>query len=94
MIKINNYAIRARHSAGADGGERVVQHLEEEVFDHHVAQASGAVLRLYLVEAVELETHLLAHEAVTELLEMLRLAEGIQIGKDGISLHLARVAHL
>ena len=33
-------------------------------------------------------------EAVSEFFEMFRLAEGVQIGKDGIALHFARIAYL
>ena len=77
-----------------DRGEDVIEHLEQELLDHHVSESAGLVLLLQLVERIEFEADFLADEAFAEFREMLIAAEGIEIGEYGVALDVARVADL
>ena len=71
-------------AAGADGLQFGLHDGVQELLDLHIAQAAALIMRLELVEVLVLRQ---------ELGEVLRAAERIQIGEDGVALHLAGVLH-
>ena len=71
-------------AAGADGLQLGLHDGVEELLDLHVAQTAALIVGLEFVEVLVLRQ---------ELGEVLRAAEGVQIGEDGVALHLAGVLH-
>ena len=69
-------------SAGADRGKLLFQNGYEQLFALNVAKATASVVLLKLVKRGILRK---------VLCKMLRLAEGVELCKDTVALHLARV---